>query len=774
MSLTKRGWAIILSKSLKIENLVKGKGSLDALKQYLSSVRQKGESFLSPPQVQEAMGLSLTSESLALVQLQRGPKGIEVKEAQLHSVTSKEGGSLEELLQKAFEGRDKGRLVTSLPRHAITTRVVCLPSTNEKEIEEMVRLEADQYVPYSPEELVLDQFVLRTIENGYSEVMVIIAHKDVVHEHLSLFSRAGLEPEIVELSSLALFNAFINSLPPEALLERESRALLHVSQREVDLCIVHQGLPVFTRAVCFEKDGGKEEVLSFIENSLATYEREEGKETIEKIALSGSPDLIEALGPLLEREYPQRVQKTKPWANMMVPKDEMKTLEPSLAIATGLALRGCKETPFGVNLLPPSIVTKRKAMERKKAMAQTAILSAALIFLFFVLGLHKVHERKDYLDSLKAQGNKLKPEAETLKGKKKRVEIIENLLKEGDLCLDVFAEAHRVAPERIVLTDFSYKRNDGSMVIKGQARERVDVIAFSENLRKSPFFTSVVVGDTPKKQVLGEEVVAFEIGAITKKIEEVTPLHHFEFGLAYAKEGMGEKASQEFREALASGLEPLTQEKLQLEEGLKPWLEASFLDLLEIPQDSATYLKDFTLPQRLRLLKIAGVEVALDGQVGSTGVKAPLSILIQSHGNGRPGSAKVELDGELALVGKRGYNFVVIDPVSGKVEMLASFDTYASTEASDHMVQFIDSIPLGSIVAAFVWDEASTNLTDEASEKLKTLGAQRSIVGLHRSSHALLGVKGASPGQALEIGGEGNTHLVALLLIREKDSLKAQ
>jgi hypothetical protein len=44
-------------------------------------------------------------------------------------------------------------------------------------------------------------------------------------------------------------------------------------------------------------------------------------------------------------------------------------------------------------------------------------------------------------------------------------------------------------------------------------------------------------------------------------------------------------------------------------------------------------------------------------------------------------------------------------------------------------------------------------------EALRSLGGQIDIRGAEHLSHALIGVKGATPGTALEASGEGNSYL---------------
>jgi hypothetical protein len=97
-----------------------------------------------------------------------------------------------------------------------------------------------------------------------------------------------------------------------------------------------------------------------------------------------------------------------------------------------------------------------------------------------------------------------------------------------------------------------------------------------------------------------------------------------------------------------------------------------------------------------------------------------------------------------------GYNLYVVDEHTGEVIERAVFKTNIRTEASEQMAAFLTSIPHGRIVIALTWDDASRELTDPAVEALGTIGAASDLRDFTTSCHAVVGVKGAGAGEALE------------------------
>ncbi len=140
--------------------------------------------------------------------------------------------------------------------------------------------------------------------------------------------------------------------------------------------------------------------------------------------------------------------------------------------------------------------------------------------------------------------------------------------------------------------------------------------------------------------------------------------------------------------------------------------------------------------------------------VGKTGVNAPVSIVARSAGSETGDFGHVFVDGIDQSPNGRGYNLVVVDPQSGTVLARDSFDTFASADESARLADFVEKIPAGRIVAAVVRDEASRYLTARAADALGTIGASVDLRSKWRWSHALIGVKGAQPGTALESASE--------------------
>ncbi len=140
--------------------------------------------------------------------------------------------------------------------------------------------------------------------------------------------------------------------------------------------------------------------------------------------------------------------------------------------------------------------------------------------------------------------------------------------------------------------------------------------------------------------------------------------------------------------------------------------------------------------------------------IGSTGVTSPLDIVVSS---GELGSIKVN-GREASLLG-RGYNVVVVDPQKGAVVEARVFNTADDKAQSRAMTDFVAKIPNGYVVAVAAQGDVGTNLGDRTVAGLRSIGAQVDLRGTPNRTHAIIGVKGATPGAAVEQSNQATSFL---------------
>jgi len=157
---------------------------------------------------------------------------------------------------------------------------------------------------------------------------------------------------------------------------------------------------------------------------------------------------------------------------------------------------------------------------------------------------------------------------------------------------------------------------------------------------------------------------------------------------------------------------------------------------------------------RFDALELVGDAREAGFEIGKTGIASPASIVAYSAGSEVGDFAHIFVNGVDVSPNLRGYNIVVLNAQTGAVEARAAFDAFASAQESARLAQFIAKIPNGKIVAVAVRDEAARFLTEDAVSALRSIGARADLRGKFRWSHAFIGVKGSTNGNANEYANE--------------------
>ncbi|GAB6068459.1 type IV pilus assembly protein PilM [Methylothermus subterraneus] len=142
---------------------------------------------------------------------------------------------------------------------AVITKVITMPaSLSERELEDQIALEADQYIPYPLEEINLDFEVLGPNAKNpeLNDVLLAASRRENVDNRVAALELAGLKAAVVDVEVYALENAFAllkRQLPP--LPADRAVAVADVGAMMTTFNVLHQGRIIYTREQGF---GGKQ------------------------------------------------------------------------------------------------------------------------------------------------------------------------------------------------------------------------------------------------------------------------------------------------------------------------------------------------------------------------------------------------------------------------------------------------------------------------------------------------------------------------------------
>jgi len=117
-------------------------------------------------------------------------------------------------------------------------------------------------------------------------------------------------------------------------------------------------------------------------------------------------------------------------------------------------------------------------------------------------------------------------------------------------------------------------------------------------------------------------------------------------------------------------------------------------------------------------------------------------IMVCSGSWDTPACSAISVNGVDYSQHKRGYNLVVIDIKTGKVEGSKAFDTHGSYSAGSFMLSYVNRLQFGKIVIAAIHDEGANEMSSWGYDALRRIGGKPPFQDNYRGSFALIGYKG--------------------------------
>lgn len=426
-------------------------------------------------------GLDLGKSSLKAVRMRRGKEELEVQTLAYYEYAPADDGTippgepsraLEQLIAEHPQIK-KERVLVALPGHASFNRFVKLPSVDPRKIGDMVRFEAQQQIPFPIAEVNWDYaLVQRDYEPGDDrEVGLFAIKKDVIYGFLADLQLAGLEPDVITVEPLAIYNyvRWDMELPDQATVivdigwdhtdlvivdgERYWIRNLALNGQDLTKAIATRLKVDFVEAEKQKRDASSakeakklyqatevvlKDFVGQIQQSIGFYKKLNKDRTVQiaHVLLLGSGSKLANIRPFFQKELGYPVEVVKKISHMAldvdVDVDLLKEHLPSYAVAFGLGIQGAGEGANSINLLPEEI-QQQKALERKKPLVAAAV---ALLYVLVIVAWLTGNSSVQKLDAVlvAAQKNLNDPRDGLLKNEKARdaekdVSALENQLK---------------------------------------------------------------------------------------------------------------------------------------------------------------------------------------------------------------------------------------------------------------------------------------------------------------------------------------------------------
>lgn len=400
-------------------------------------------------------------------------------------------------------------LILSIPRQLVTTKNLRLPSQNPQEIDEMAGFQAVKQIPYSKEDILYGFNLIEVDSEGYSKVLLVICHKDVVDKPLDILTRAGLMPLKVTLSSFGILNWLNLNEELKQYSETSPVAVIDCDSLTSDIVIGYKGKLVYTRGLTFGvSEGGaySQRLIDEIDRSFSMYEKESEMPRPTEAIFTGMISELTRSKEEIGRSLNMKVSFLGSFEN--VPSELAPQSQPFTALASFSSLIGAPGQE-AVDLLPKAIKTTTTMRTKKRQLVMSLVLLSIIILVLSSLVWNKMHQKQLLLKVLELRLKDTSPVASEAERMRAATEIIRSQLKKKTEALDVLNELHKIVPPQIYLALYTY--DNEKVELKGTSEVLSDVFKLVTILENSPYFQNVEVRYATKRKISNQEFVDFEI-----------------------------------------------------------------------------------------------------------------------------------------------------------------------------------------------------------------------------------------------------------------------
>lgn len=391
-------------------------------------------------------------------------------------------------------------VVISVPGNAAFARFAKLPPVEAKKIPDIVKFEAVQQIPFPIDEVEWDYETFMTEGMPDVEVGIFAITKQAVQAKLALYAELGLNPDGINLSPVAAYNAirFDQGLGDS----KSGVVILDIGTTSSDVIIAEEGrlwirtFPLgghnFTDALitAFKLTYSKAEKLKFeaqthnyrrqilsamrpgfadlaqeVQRSIQYYQSLHRDANLTRLLGIGSTFMLPGLRKYLSQQLQMEVlridefQKIKPGEAAAADFTEHTT---NFATAYGLALQGLGMAKLDVNLIPVSLVRDRLWREKIKwfgAAAAVVVVGAGLTLARPILDGKYAAQSSGDVDAIIRTANEYKSQFEEVTQQTQitaKAQNLSDLLQNRDIWPHIIEDVHSILgsaqPNPVMLT----------------------------------------------------------------------------------------------------------------------------------------------------------------------------------------------------------------------------------------------------------------------------------------------------------------------------------
>lgn len=225
----------------------------------------------------ELLGLDISSSAVKLLELSRRGDRYTVEAYAVEPLPANavldrqitDPRAVGEAIQRAVNraGSKTRQAAVAVAGSSVITKIIGMPATlNDNDMEEQIKAEADQYIPYPIDEVNLDFQVIGQSARDPAQLDVLLAacRKEQVEQRMAALEIAGLKAVKVDIEAYALENACAllgHQMPARG--AGKTVAIVDMGATTTSLLVLHDQQTVYTRDQAFGGRQLSEDIMRF-------------------------------------------------------------------------------------------------------------------------------------------------------------------------------------------------------------------------------------------------------------------------------------------------------------------------------------------------------------------------------------------------------------------------------------------------------------------------------------------------------------------------------
>ena len=417
------------------------------------------------------------------------------------------------------------RVSVVLPSKLAITKNIEVPSLDEEEIGNIIKLQAVRHTPYSKEEVIVGHINLEKILDRYTKVLLVIVSDENIRKKTDAFELAGYQIEDVHLGADVLVK-LINEYRPFTG-SQSPQGIVSVEPDFTDFIIAHNGKPYYIRSIPVGLTHLNLDaplmVSKLVEEFKKTYEAYQSEDQGSPIkrflvcgtsASAGQASLLKSL----QEEFRIETEAVSLEAKLPLTIEASRSLgEANFAACLDVFADGLAGDDLTVNLLPEELKLRKSFRQKGREMFSAAIFVIVILVLTVSVFLAKIYFRKQYLKEITSSFVSKQKEAADLDVISEQTRMVKDFRQKRKAAGRVLDEFQNILPVDMYLSEITLTK-DEHVSIKGTSKLMSSVFSFVTQLENSPCFKTVVSDYTKSRKENEKEVSDFGLSAVLEDV----------------------------------------------------------------------------------------------------------------------------------------------------------------------------------------------------------------------------------------------------------------